>query len=73
MVKPSSFPCQKLVLFIPSVFFFRLLLQNVAFYVHRNRTGIRTSTSSLTQLLSSDHPSSDDELMLNVFRCQLTY
>ena len=33
----------------------------------------RTATSTFTQLLSSEHLSDDDELILNVLRCHETY
>ena len=51
---------------------------SVLLYVHRNQKAHqdgepRTATSTSTQLLNSDDTADDDELMLNVLRCQLTY
>ena len=51
---------------------------SIILYVHGNQKARydgqpRKSTSTLTQLLNYEKPGDDDELMLNVLRCQLTY
>ena len=51
---------------------------SIILYVHGNKKARydgqpRTATSTLTQLLDYEQPDDDDELMLNVLRCQLTY